>query len=101
MNNWVLDKNALPLLMVIAHLVNYELDHWDHDALEHGLEATDAEAEQWLHYPIGRAPTVDVRLARDPGTAVIHVSIDARAELRDRIALAIQIGQQFELTPRS
>ena len=98
--DWVFEENAAPLMRVLSTLVGYEWDQWDHDALAGGLAESDGESGQWFAYPLGETPAIDVRLARDPGTAVVRFRIEAPGDLHDRIELAITIAQEFELQPR-
>jgi hypothetical protein len=100
MKDWVLEDNLRPWLEIVSGIVGYAFDDWDWDAVQAGVVDTDSEHGPWYEYPLGARPTT-IRLAREPGTAIVAVSLESIAEpQRDLIELAISISQSYRVEGR-
>jgi hypothetical protein len=72
---WVWESNVEATLRHLSHVVGYALDDLDLQALQTGVETTDAEVDKWYAYPLVGDPPVDVHLARNPGAAPVNVRV--------------------------
>ncbi len=75
-SSWVLTANIRPLVESLAALVDYEADDWDWDAIEAGLNGTDAEDPHgWYDYPLAGTTMLRLELANEPGSNVTMVQV--------------------------
>jgi hypothetical protein len=96
LKDWILEENLRPWLQILSSVVGYAFDDLDWDAVTAGIANTDAEGSRWYEHPLG-SEAVSVRLAKEPGTALIMVTAKLSARDLDRATLAIQIAQSYLL----
>jgi hypothetical protein len=84
----------------LSTVVGYDFDDQDWDAVSAGLLNTDAESSRWYEHLLG-GEALHVRVANDPGTAVVMVEARLPIEVVDRAKLAIQIAQSYRLVSRA
>jgi hypothetical protein len=73
LKDWILKENLRPWLQILSSVVGYAFDDLDWDAVTAGIANTDAEGSRWYEHPLG-SEAVSVRLAKEPGTALIMVT---------------------------
>lgn len=99
--NWIIDDNLEPWLVVVAGFVGAHFDANDRAAIEGGVDGTDVERDAWFEYAFSGTATLNVRLARDPGSSVVFVEArpaEPDDALSTRIATATGISQAWRLT---
>lgn len=99
--DWIIDDNLEPWLAVVAGFVGAQLDADDIAAVDWGLGGTDVERDAWFEYAFAGLETLNVRLARDPGSSVLFV--EARAASPDEaldilVKTATEIFQAWRVT---
>ena len=73
---WVAEEHVVRLLRQLSVYLGYPYGGLDEAALTGALDDTDDEAvDGWFAYPLAGAPTLVVRLARSPGSAVVSVRV--------------------------
>jgi hypothetical protein len=95
MRDWIMEETLLPWLAIVAGAVKYSSDANDWDALRFGVRNTDVERDTWYEYPLGPAT---VRVALDPGSAVVAVSVDGADHVTAELATATRIAQTYPLS---
>jgi len=93
---WIFDENLRPWLEIVATIVGYNFDGLDWDAIQAGIDATDAERDRWFEYPFGDARVV---LARDIGSSVVMARLSGAEDLSDKVELAALIANTYRLVP--
>ncbi|MFI5490861.1 hypothetical protein [Micromonospora echinaurantiaca] len=79
---WVTEEHVVQLLQRISAYVGYAYDDLDEAALTGALDDTNDEAvDGWFEYPLAGAPTLVVRLAQSPGSAVVSVRVEGAMDL--------------------
>ncbi len=99
----IIDNNLEPWLAVVASFVGAQLDADDRAAIEHGMSDTNVERKAWFEYAFSGTETLNVRLARDPGSSVVFVEAHPavpNAVLNVRVATATEIFQAWRLAKR-
>lgn len=72
---WVREQDVTTLCRYVAAYTQTSWDDLDQEALDGLLDETDAEAGKWFEYPLGGTPGVVVKLANDPGSALVQVRV--------------------------
>jgi hypothetical protein len=96
---WIDETNLKPFLETVAQFAGYELNNWDWDAINYGVKSSDHERGRWFIYEIEGVQSVTIRLAIDPGTAVLFVEIDSEPPVESKADVAIVIMQSYRLLP--
>ncbi|WFE29602.1 hypothetical protein O7623_10620 [Solwaraspora sp. WMMD791] len=99
---WVRATNVRTLVESLADLVGYEADNWDWDAVESGLDGTDADDPQgWYEYPFIGTSTLNLELANDSGATITSVRIRHRADevLTARVETVVSMLARYQVTP--
>ena len=97
LENWIKEENLRPLFEFASSCARYGLDDLDWDAITHGITTTDAETGDWFAYPLAGETTIEVWAARDRGTTVIHVRLNADEHTLSQLATAIGLMQDYVL----
>jgi|688.fasta_scaffold812610_1 hypothetical protein len=95
---WVYEESLQPFLIVLGWLVKYDFDPMDWDAIGPGVLKTSAEDNQWYEYVFVGELQTRFRIAHENGCCLYHIVLEAPAELKDRIELAVSILNKFRLT---
>jgi hypothetical protein len=95
MRSWIKEENLRAWLEIVAGALAYDFDDDDWDAVRFGIASTDVEKDTWYDYPLGDAT---VRVALDPGSVVVAISLDDAEQIAPQTALATSIAQQYLLS---
>lgn len=75
-DGWVWDTNVRALLEWLSGFIGYGYDHLDEQAVEAGVEGSDAEEPNGrFQYPLGGRPPLLVELARNTGGSEVEVRV--------------------------
>ncbi|MFI7493008.1 hypothetical protein ACIBXA_32020 [Micromonospora echinaurantiaca] len=81
-DGWVTEEHVVQLLQRISAYIGYAYDDLDEAALTGALDDTNDEAvDGWFEYPLAGTPTLVVRLAQSPGSAVVSVRVEGTMDL--------------------
>jgi len=100
-SDWILEDNLKPFVETLSGFVGYRFDDRDWDAIRFNLKDTDVEAERWYDYELAGERTAKLRLARDPGSIVLFVRVQADEDLERRAAVATEIMGSYWLSESS
>ncbi|WP_091659422.1 hypothetical protein [Micromonospora auratinigra] len=79
---WVIEDHIARLLRQISVYIGYPYDDLDEAALTGVLDDTNDETpDGWFEYPLAGTPTLVVRLAQAPGSAVVSVRVEGAMDL--------------------
>lgn len=79
---WVTEEHVVQLLRHISAYIGYRYDDLDEAALTGALDDTNDEAvDGWFEYPLAGTPTLVIRLAQSPGSAVVSVRVEGTMDL--------------------
>lgn len=79
---WVAEEHVVRLLQQISAYIGYAYDELDEVALTGALDDTnDERSDGWFEYPLSGTPTLVIRLARSPGSAVVSVRVEGAMNL--------------------
>ena len=95
--DWILEENIKPLLETVAGFAGTKLDKWDWDAITLGLKSTHHEDDQWFDYQFKGDHSVNIRLAREPGTSVLFVEVESNPQIESQCAVALSIMGEYRL----
>jgi len=95
MRDWIKEENLRPWLEIVAGALTYDFDADDWDAFRLGVTDTDVERDTWYEYLLGPAT---VRVALDPGSGVVAVSLDGADHVTAEVATATSIAQTYLLS---
>ncbi|TNH27803.1 hypothetical protein FHG89_16990 [Micromonospora orduensis] len=91
---WVTEDHVVRLFRQISAYVGYAYDDLDEAALVGALDDTSDEVvDGWFEYPLAGTPTLVVRLALSPGSAVVNVRVEGTMDL----VLATRIETALDL----
>lgn len=93
--NWIYEENLKPLLEVLSQLVSYNFDDSDWTAISTGLKGTDDEKNEWYSYSLIGRKTVEVEVAADNGSCVVHVRLHSELHVEEKAEVAISIFQNY------
>ena len=96
--NWIPEENLKPLLETVSEFVGYKFYEWDWAAVSTGVINTNDEADEWYEYQLIGEQTVNVKIADDPGSGVVHVQMQSASAVEGKIEVAIGIFQQYNVT---
>ncbi|GIH21594.1 hypothetical protein [Rugosimonospora africana] len=81
-DGWVNEQHVVQLLRQISVYIGYAYDDLDEAALTGALDDTNDEAvDGWFDYPLVGTPTLVIRLAQSPGSAVVSVRVEGTMDL--------------------
>jgi hypothetical protein len=101
LKDWIFGENLRPWLEILSAVVGYDFDDTDWDAVDAGIATTDSESLRWHEVSLGGDGAPLVKLAKEPGSAVVAVMASLPTDLVERAKLAIQIAQSYRLVSRS
>ncbi len=99
LTNWVFDENLRPFLASLGWFVGYDFDPDDWTAVGVGIEATDQEKGSWFDYVFVGRHRACMKLARDPGTSVVHIQIDVADAVVPKVEASMAIFQTYRVRP--
>ncbi len=82
--DWLFKDNLQAFLTVLSWLASYDIAPDELAVIEDGVRGTDADKNQWYDFEFAGKKRVKFSLAIDPGTSVVHVRLDAPADLVPR-----------------
>jgi len=78
----VTEEHVVQLLRQISAYIGYAYDDLDEAALTGALDDTNDETvDGWFEYPLAGTPTLVIRLAQSPGSAVVSVRVEGTMDL--------------------
>jgi hypothetical protein len=81
-DGWVTEEHVVQLLRQISADIGYAYDDLDEAALTGALDGTNDEAaDGWFEYPLAGTPTLVIRLAHPPDSAVVSVRVEGTMDL--------------------
>lgn len=93
---WIFRQKLLSTLLLLSHLVDYDFDNNDLDAVEYGLTGTSNKNIWWTYQLIGKT-TIDLRFACDEDeTDIIFIQLSFGKFLRGQVDLIIYVVQEFD-----
>lgn len=95
--NWIYEENLKPLLEMLSCLVDYSFDESDWVAVSTGIVNTDDEKDEWYEYQLIGKQTIEVKVAADPGSCIIHVQLQSKPNVEEKAKVAIAIFQQYKV----
>lgn len=96
--NWIREGNLEPFLRTLAFHAGYEFDAEDWSDIHRGLRDTDSEQELWYEYGFDGKHPLQMKLARDPGVAIVYVQVDADTEIEQATKIVFGIMQHYQLS---
>ena len=96
-SGWIIANNLKPFCETVATFGGYGFDDSDWDAIATGVKRTDYEQGNWFEYEMQGDSPVTLKIARDPGTSVLFVAVEADAAIQARMTVAIEIMQTYHL----
>lgn len=96
--SYVPASNLLPLCMILADLAGYNFDSWDWSAISTGLSDTDAEGGNRFTYEFKGTDLIQLSIARESATNLLHVHVHFPEHLIGRVETALDIASQFGLS---
>ena len=99
---WVFEPNLVWTLFLISHVIKYDIDSDDLNAIKYGLTSTSKEQDLWWNYQFIGNETIDLRFARDEeNTDIIFIELSFDKKLSAQIDLCIFVVQDFYLQHRN
>jgi hypothetical protein len=99
---WVFEPNLVWTLFLLSHVVKYEVDSDDINAVKYGLTSTSKEKSIWWTYQLIGTKTIDLRFSRsEEETDIIFIELSFDKELSAQIDLCIFVVQDFHLQHRN
>lgn len=95
--SWIFEDNAKPFLTALGWIVGYDVDDQDWTAVYFGTRDTDIEQARWFEYTLHGSSPALVRLARDPGSSVIHIEVHGVEPHEPEIEIAIEIFARYHI----
>ena len=95
--DWILDLNLVPFLEMLALVAGYDLTPEELEAVLNGVARTDRERDQWVEWRFAGAQPIDLRLARDLGTEVLHFQASGSPDSEASIALLATVMGTYRL----
>ncbi len=95
---WVFEEGLQPFLTVLGWLVKYDFDPMDWDAIGPGILKTSEENDRWYEYVFVGELVAKFKIAHEDGCCLYHIVLEAPAEIKDRVELAITMLNQFKMT---
>ena len=92
---WVWSGNVEAVFETLSRWIGYDFDGSDWVAVEHGLVASDAEADRWFEYPLVGQVRLDVGLAREPGADPVSVRLSSNDAISDQLRIRIETGLEL------
>ncbi|KJH70683.1 hypothetical protein [Aliterella atlantica] len=89
--NWIYEENLKLLLETLSCLVDYSFDESDWVAFNIGIVNTNVEKDEWYEYQLIGKQTIEVKIAADPGSCVIHVQLQSKPDVEEKAEVAITI----------
>jgi hypothetical protein len=96
--SWIFKQNLQPFLHMLAWIAGYDASDFDYNAVEHGIDGTDNEKENWFNYEfIGSKRRIVFKAADDPGSSVLHFRILAPHDANELVELAFIIASEADV----
>jgi hypothetical protein len=86
------------LCQIIANLAQYRFDEWDSSAVANGINGTDNEKGLRFEYPLEGTDLIRLSIARETGTATVHVQVTFPDHLIGRVETALDIASEYGLS---
>ena len=98
---WIFKQNLLPTLLIFSHLVGYDFDDDDLNAIEYGLTGTSNEKNIWWSYQLVGDRTINLRFAYDEeNNDIIFFRLSFDKDLCGQVDLTIFMVLEFDLQHR-
>jgi|GEM_PF-3446883 len=94
----ILTENVDALLEGLAHVVQYQFDHWDRDAFQSQLFGGNAKEGDWFDYVFeGESHSVEFSIQYESGSSVFDAKIRGPEEIRERISLLLHLVANYKM----
>jgi hypothetical protein len=94
---WIQEENLLPFLLILSRMASYDFDQVDWKAIQFGLSGTHYEGKIWFNYILPGEHDIEIRLAKEEGTALVFFDVAIPEELECKFDFMIDILQEFSL----
>ena len=78
-------------------MVSYDFEKVDWKAIQFGISGTFHEGDKWFDYILPGEPDIEIRLAKEEGTALIFFDLAIPEPLESKFDFMIDILQEFSL----
>ncbi len=99
--NWIYEENLKPLLETLSSLVGYSFDESDWVAVSTGIINTNDEEDKWYKYQLIGKQAVEIAIAIEPGSCVIHVQLQGELDVEEKAEVAVAIFQQYKVVQKT
>lgn len=98
---WFYEPNLVPTLLLLSHILKYDVDSNDLDIIKYGLTSTSPVRNLWFTYQLNGEKTIEMRCARDDeNTDIIFVQLTVDSQLLPQVDLCIFTVQGFFMSHR-
>ena len=96
-DGWIFVSNLAPFLEMLSFIARYDLTGEELEAIKRGIEATDSETGQWAEWTFAGAHAIDLRMAADSGTEVLHFQVAGTMDVEVAVALLGEVMCTYRL----
>ena len=98
---WFFEPNLVPVLLLLSHIIKYDFDSSDLDAIKYGLTSSSREKNLWWAYQLIGEKTIDMQFARDDdNTDIIFIQLTFDKALAPQVELCVFMVQDFFISHR-
>ncbi|GEM_PF-2839804 len=99
---WVYEPNLVWTLLLLSHIVKYNIGSDDLNAVKYGLTSTSQEKDLWWTYQLIGKEKIDLSFTRkEENTDIIYIKLSFDKKLETQIDFCIFIVQEFHLQHRN
>ena len=95
--NWIDDRNLIPVATAICWLCNYKFDDWDRDAIEEGARDSDETKNKWYEYEFNGNYKIKFAVTIEPGSSNYSIRVESEENIEQAVNSILGLGQCYEL----
>ncbi|MDH5653692.1 MAG: hypothetical protein OEZ39_17660 [Gammaproteobacteria bacterium] len=97
LENWIDDRNLIPVAEAISLLCANKFDNWDKDAIEEGAKTSDETKNEWYEYEFIGDYKIKFAVTIEPGSSNYSIHVESKKDIEQAVNAIIGLAQSYEI----
>ncbi|MDH5178055.1 MAG: hypothetical protein OEZ39_16245 [Gammaproteobacteria bacterium] len=95
--NWIDDRNLIPVAEAISLLCNYKFEDWDKDAIDEGAKDSDESQNKWYEYEFVGDFNIKFSVTIEPGSSDYTIRVESEKDIEQAVNVIVGLAQSYEI----
>jgi hypothetical protein len=95
--NWIDDRNLLPVADAISWLCRYRMEESEFIAIEEGAKRSDETKNNWYTYAFNGEFKIEIAVTIEPGSSNYSIRVQSDKDILQAVNAIIGMAQTYEI----